>query len=326
MTPDASWTFEPAVLLGVALVGWVYLRRWRLVAAEVGPGRAGRGRAASFLAGLLLVLLALVSPLDRLSDQLFLVHMVQHVLLLDLAPVLMICGLTKLILRPATRRVQRLERALGPLGDPIFAIALYVATVWSWHIPALYDAALEHPAVHVLEHVGYAVAGGLYWWHLLSPIRSRRRLGGMGPALYMAATKLLVGLLGITLIFAPGTLYDFYARQGGFWGLSPHGDQAFAGGIMALEQSLVMGVALAVLFARMLGESEREALRAERAEDRLAASEEGVEDLHDPEDEHRGAEQPVVPADRPLRLPAEAAKQGEDGVGDGEEHEGVGDQ
>ncbi len=266
MTPQASWTFEPGVVVGVAALAWVYLRRWRAVAAEVGPARAGRLRAVSFLAGLLLVLVALISPLDRLSDQLFFIHMGQHVLLLDLVPILLICGLSKIILRPVTRRVQHIERAVGPLGHPIFAIVLYVGVVWSWHIPALYDAALSHSAVHVLEHTTYAAAGGLYWWHLLSPIRSRRRLAGMGPALYMAATKLLVGLLGIVLVFAPGALYPFYAHQGGFWGLSAHTDQALAGATMALEQSLVMGSALAVLFARMLTDSEREAVRAERAD------------------------------------------------------------
>ncbi len=271
MSPAATWTFEPAVLVGVAVAGGAYLRRWRQVAAEVGPARAGRRRAVSFLAGLGGILLALVSPIDRLSDQLFFVHMVQHVLLLDVVPILLIGGLTKLLLRPVTRRLQRIERAAGPVGHPIFAIGLYVAVVWGWHIPGLYDAALRHGAIHVLEHTSYAVAGGLYWWHLLSPIRSRHRLRGMGPALYMAATKLLVGLLGIVLVFAPGTLYPFYAAQGGYWGLSPHADQAVAGGVMALEQSVVMGVALAVLFARMLGDSEREALRADRAEDRAAA-------------------------------------------------------
>ena len=272
MSPAASWTFEPAVLVGVAAAGWLYLRRWRAVAAEVGPRRAGRRRAASFLGGLAGILVALISPLDRLSDQLFFLHMVQHVLLLDVVPILLIGGLTKHLLRPVTRRLQRLERAAGPLGDPIFAIFLYVGTVWSWHVPAMYDAALQHPLVHVVEHTTYAVAGSLYWWHLLSPIRSRRRLQGMGPALYMAATKLLVGLLGITLVFSSGSLYPFYARHAGYWGLSAHADQALAGGVMALEQSLVMGIALAVLFARMLGESEREAQRVERLADRDEAA------------------------------------------------------
>jgi len=266
MSPAVSWTFEPGVLFGVAAAGAIYLRRWRALAAQDGPQIAGRGRATSFVAGLGLVLLALVSPLDRLSDQLFFMHMLQHVILLDLVPILLICGLSKRLLRPATRRLQRLEQALGPLGEPAFAILLYVGAVWSWHVPALYDAALADPAVHIVEHLSYAVAGGLYWWHLLSPIRSRRRLGGLGPAIYMAATKLLVGLLGIVLVFAPDPLYAFYAHQGGFWGLSPRTDQALAGGSMALEQSLVMGIALAVLFARMLRESEREAQRAERRE------------------------------------------------------------
>ena len=93
----------------------------------------------------------------------------------------------------------RLERAAGPLAHPVFAIALYVATMGVWHVPAMYDAALEYPVVHVLEHMSFAIAGGLYWWHLLSPIRARRRLGGMGPVVYMLATKVLVGLLGILL-------------------------------------------------------------------------------------------------------------------------------
>ncbi|MEA2184383.1 MAG: hypothetical protein QOF69_3568, partial [Solirubrobacteraceae bacterium] len=106
--------------------------------------------------------------------------------------------------------------------------------------------------------------GGLYWWHLLSPIRARRRLGGMGPIVYMLATKVLVGLLGILLAFAPDAIYAFYERQPGYWGLSPHDDQAVGGLIMALEQSIVMGIALVFLFVRALGESERDEERAER--------------------------------------------------------------
>ena len=74
----------------------------------------------------------------------------------------------------------------------------------------MYDAALRHSGVHVLEHLTFAAAGLLYWWHLLSPIRSRLRLGGMGPVLYMASTKIAVGLLGIVLAFAPSVIYDAY--------------------------------------------------------------------------------------------------------------------
>jgi cytochrome c oxidase assembly factor CtaG len=157
-----------------------------------------------------------------------------------------------------------LERRVGPLAHPAFAVVLYVAVIWSWHVPALYDLALRHSAVHVLEHVSFLAAGSLYWWHLLSPIRARMRLGGMGPVVYMASTKLFVGALGMGLAFAPSALYPYYVHHAHIWGLSAHDDQSIAGLIMAVEQSLVMGIALVVLFVRALAESEREQLRKER--------------------------------------------------------------
>ena len=107
--------------------------------------------------------------------------MVQHLLLADVVPILFTLALTKWILRPVTRHVHRIERAAGPFGHPAFGVVAYVGAMWLWHVPALYNAALEHGAIHVLEHLSFAAAGLLYWWHLLSPIRSRMRLGGIGP-------------------------------------------------------------------------------------------------------------------------------------------------
>jgi len=255
--PDAAWTFEPGAIVLLLLAGGLYVRRWRAV-------RASPGRLACFLAGLALVAVALLSPVDRLGEQLFLMHMVQHLLLLDLAPLLCLLGLTRVILRPLTRRLMRVEERAGGFAHPAFAIAAYVVVMWAWHVPAFYDAALEQPVVHVLEHLTFAAAGGLYWWHLVSPIRSRRRLGGLGPVAYMASTKVLVGLLGVALGFAPQALYAFSEDQPGFWGLSADEDQAVGGLLMATEQSIVMGVALVVLFVRALAESEREEERRER--------------------------------------------------------------
>ena len=243
------------VLGAAALV--LYVRRWRAVGG-------GAVRLAAFVAGVGLGVLALVSPIDTLGEELFTMHMIQHVVLLDVSTVLVLLGLTRVLLRPVTRRVQRLERAAGPLAHPGFAIALYVAVMWLWHVPVLYDAAVRVPVVHVVEHLSFAAAGLAYWWHLLSPIRGRHRLGGMGPVVYMATTKVLVGLLGVALTFSPGLLYDVYAGGPPVWGLSPETDQAVGGAIMALEQSVIMGVALVWLFVRALGESEREEQRAER--------------------------------------------------------------
>jgi putative membrane protein len=263
---DASWSFEPGVLLVVLVLALAYLRGWRRARAPQAPHPPGYGRLALFAGGLLAIVAALISPIDSISDQLMLMHMVQHILLLDLIPILLILGLTKGLLRPATRRLRAIEDRAGFFGHPAFAVIAYGGFMWLWHIPAMYDLALRHEGIHALEHVCFGVAGGLYWWHVLSPIRGRMRLGGMGPVVYMGSTKLLVGILGIVLAFAPTAIYPFYAHHPHYWGLTAREDQNMAGLLMALEQSIVMGIALVVLFVRMLTESERDAERSERYE------------------------------------------------------------
>jgi putative membrane protein len=259
-----GWTFAPVVLIALAAYVWLYVVRWRQARTEGGARAAPIGRLVLWCTGVLVLFIALISPVDELGEQLATIHMVQHLLIADLAPICLTLGLTKWILRPLTRRIHRLERAAGPFGHPAFGVVAYVMAMWVWHIPAMYDAALRHSMVHVLEHLTFAAAGLLYWWHLLSPIRSRLRLSGLGPVAYMVSTKLIVGFLGILLAFAPTLLFTFYASSGTRWGMSPLTDQHVAGLIMALEQSIVMGIALAYLFVRMLEESEEEDQRAER--------------------------------------------------------------
>jgi cytochrome c oxidase assembly factor CtaG len=269
MKPDLTWSFSPVALAVSLLLLVLYVRRWRAVRTSGSPRAAAEApvwRLCCFVASVLVVLGALVSPVDSLADQLFAAHMVQHMLLLDIAPILGILGFTKVLLRPVTRSVADLERRAGPLAHPAFAVALYVGVIWAWHIPAAYDLAVRHSDIHVLEHLSFLVAGSLYWWHLISPIRARMRLGGMGPIAYMGSSKLLVGALGMALAFAPAALYPYYEHVPRIWGLSPLDDQAVAGLIMAVEQSLVMGIAIVVLFIRALAESEREQQRRERYE------------------------------------------------------------
>jgi putative membrane protein len=259
---NTSLAFAPGpIIICLALTG-LYVVRWRRVRAEGGRG-VSVWRLASWLSGVLAIAVALISPVDNLAEQVFAMHMVQHVLLLDIAPILLILGLTKVLLRPVARTVLDIERALGFIAHPVFAVVAYVAIMWIWHIPALYDLALRHSGIHVLEHTFFLSAGVLYWWHLLSPVRGRH-LRGMGPVVYMLTTKLFVGLLGIFLTFAPDALYAFYEKGGRVWGLSPTSDQALAGAIMAAEQTVIMGIALTYLFVRMLDESERDEERAER--------------------------------------------------------------
>ena len=224
--------FDPGPILLVAVAAALYVRRWRAVArARPGtqpPARRALGARRAALARrvlrgrLLAVVAALISPVDALGEQVLTMHMVQHLLLLDVAPILAHPRPHEGDPAPGdAARPGARARAPARSRHPVFAVVLYVATMWLWHVPALYDAALEHPALHVLEHSASRVAGGLYWWHLLSPIRSRHRLSGMGPVVYMVATKLVVGLLGIVLTFAPDALYDFYETPGAVWGLTP---------------------------------------------------------------------------------------------------------
>jgi putative membrane protein len=262
---DTSWTFAPGVLIALAGYAVIYGLRWRTSRREGGARAAGGWRALAWAGGLACLFVALVSPLDVLGEQMASFHMVQHLLIADLAPILFTLALTKHILRPLTRRIHWLERKAGPFGHPAFGVVAYVGAMWLWHVPLFYDAALNHSGVHVLEHLTFTAAGLLYWWHLLSPIRSRLRLGGMGPVLYMASTKLAVGLLGIVLAFAPNAIYKAYPDVSHL-GLSRLDDLHVAGLIMALEQSIVMGIALVYLFVRMLSEADREDERAERYE------------------------------------------------------------
>ncbi len=259
------------MIVGVGAACIAYGWAWRRARRPGMPHPPGFGRLALFTGSMLTVLIALVSPVDALSDDVMAIHMVQHVLLLDAVPILFILSLTKGLLRPVTRRLTRIEERSGFVGHPVFAVCLYIGLMGLWHVPRMYDLALEHSEIHVLEHVCFLTAGMFYWWHLLSPIRARAALSGMGAIIYMAVTKFFVGMLGIILVFAPHSLYPWYADHAQYWGLTAHADQSLAGAVMALEQSAVMATALVYVIFRMFNDSEKEAQRQERYDDAWAS-------------------------------------------------------
>ncbi len=264
VSPPLIWTFSPSVIVGVGAACVAYIWAWRRARSPGMPHPPGYGRLALFAGSMLCILVALVSPIDALATDLMFVHMIQHVLLLDVMPILLILSLTKGLLRPVMRRLTTVEERAGFIAHPAFAAFLYIAMMGLWHVPRLYDLALAHGDIHVLEHLCFITAGTLYWWHLLSPIRSRMALGGMGPLVYMAVTKFFVGVLGIILAFSTRSLYPWYQDHPHYWGLSARVDQNVAGVLMALEQSVIMGTALVYIVYRMLGDSEKEAQRQER--------------------------------------------------------------
>lgn len=248
------------VAVACALYGW----GWRRARAPGMPHPPGYGRLASFAGSMLCLLAALESPIDSISDSVMAVHMVQHVILIDFVPILFISSLTKGLLRPVTRRLTAIEARAGFLAHPVFGLAMYIGMMGLWHVPRMYDLATAHLGVHILEHTCFLAAGSLYWWHLLTPIRPRMPLGGMGSIVYMAITKFFVGMLGIILVFAPHAIYPWYEHQPHYWGLTAHADQSLAGAVMALEQSVVMATALTYIIYRMFHDSEKQAQRQEQ--------------------------------------------------------------
>lgn len=266
--PDLKWSFDPAILLAMALWTGVYVWRFRAARREARGRGAGLRQAAAFAGFVVVLLIALVSPIDALGeDYLFSIHMVQHIVLGDIAPLLLLLSLSRVIMRPATRRFNVLERRLGRLAHPYTFIAIWFVLLYVWHIPVMYVAAIEHPFVHALEHGCFFVAGCALWWPLIQPVPMRYKLTGIATMGYVLAAKLGLGMLGLYLTWSKSVAYDYYAHVPRIWGLSPIADQNLGGAIMMLEQSLVLVSVFCILFVRMLLQSEEEERRRERLED-----------------------------------------------------------
>ncbi len=250
------WEIAPLPLtLGmVALVlfsqGFVRLRR------RGRTDHASWSRAVLFALGLSLSLLPLVSPIDPIGDRYLLsVHMLEHVLLGDLGPALMVLSvrgplavflLPPFLLRPVARS-SRLRQVTNVILQPRVTLVIWVAVVWTWHIPPVYDFTLVHPNVHGLEHATFALVGVLVWVQLIDPLGHRRMT--IPQRLWFALGIVVAGqILCDTLIFSWHSLYPSYADQPvRVLGIGPLLDQRLAGLVMMIEQTLTMGICALVL-------------------------------------------------------------------------------
>lgn len=269
---DVGWRLDATVLLPLALYAGVYLWRFRAARREAGGRGAGPAQLLAFTAAIAVLVAAVASPLDALGERyLFSAHMAQHILLGDIAPLLVLLALSRVMMRPATRRLVRLERALGRLAHPATGLCLWLGLIYVWHIPALYDAALRNPALHALEHASFLTAGLALWWPLIQPVPMRHRLTGLGSLAYIGLAKAGLAALGLYLVWSSTVAYPFYESVPRIWGLSAIEDQNVGGALMMVEQSLVLVVTFFVLFVRMLSQSEEEERRRERLEEAAAA-------------------------------------------------------
>jgi putative membrane protein len=241
------------------------LKVWRN--AGIGRGILHRELIA-FGCGWLALVIALLSPLDEWSETLFVAHMAQHELLMVVAAPLIALSspLVALLwaLPPAARR-RSVDFVRRPATAALWALLTAPATVWMlhalalwiWHLPALYDAALEHDGIHAIQHLCFFLTAALFWWSL---VRGRYgRLGYGAAVVYLFATALHSGVLGALITFAPVVWYPVYASNSRAWGLTPLEDQQLAGLLMWVPAGLVFAVGGLAFFAAWLRESGRRA-------------------------------------------------------------------
>lgn len=267
-----AWSPEPAVLLGIGLSAWLYARGVGRLWGRAGVGRGvRRWQLGAFAAGLLVLFVALVSPLDALGSALFSAHMVQHEVLILAAAPLLVLGVPLVpflwALPPRWRRrlgrwakARPVRAAWRTLTHPASAWTLHAAALWTWHAPALYQATLRSEAVHVAQHASFLGTALLFWWVLL---HSGRKMGQGVGVLYVFTTAVYGSILGALLTFSPRPWYPAYAGSVEAWGLTLLEDQQLGGLVMWVPAGVVyLGAALA-LFAAWLRSVEDSVRRAE---------------------------------------------------------------
>jgi cytochrome c oxidase assembly factor CtaG len=253
----ATWDLEPTVIAGGVLLLAAYLlcHPWR------------GWRAAAFVAGDLMLVLALISPLDVLADNyLFSAHMVQHLILVLGVPPLLLLGLSQHVAARVVS-VPALGRAERYLSNPIVAWGFFTFTLWVWHLPLLYDATLASESVHVFEHLTFLLSATIFWWLIYSPLE-RLRLGSASAIAYLFTAALSNSLLGILLTFARPGLYAPYLNPVDRYGLAsllrnslaldPATDQQLGGLIMWVVGALVFLAAILGVVSRWQHSAEPE--------------------------------------------------------------------
>jgi putative membrane protein len=251
LSPLTSWSFEPLQLVPLILVTALYARRVSTLRSR--GTRVAGWRVTAFAIGLALLVLALASPISELGEErLFSFHMLQHVLLGDLAPLALLLGVTGPILRPILAYAHRLRA----LAHPLVALPLWAVNLYVWHLPVLYEAAVRHEAVHALEHGCFFAGGTIMWLPVLETLPAPEWFGTGWKFGYIAAVRAVETVLANVFLWAGRPFYRVYEDAPRQWGISPLHDQGLAGTVMMIEGSLVTIAALAWLFLRLAAEGE----------------------------------------------------------------------
>ncbi len=218
-----------------------------------------RWRAVSFVSGALMLAIVQLPPFDTLGDDVLIAHMIQHIIIGDIASLLVVFGLTGPVLQPLLHI--RVTRPLRKLAHPVVALVLWTVDLYIWHLPLLYQLAIRHDLVHAAEHACFFWFGTLLWLGLIGPLPKPRWFASWGRLAYVVGVRLIGGILGNVLIWTQTVVYPVYKGSDGARGLNPLSDQNLAGAAMMVEQMFLTILLLGWLFYRFaLQDEQRQAL------------------------------------------------------------------
>jgi putative membrane protein len=271
-----DWSFEPAVLLPLLAGVYAWIRIVRRIDRRHPANRVPRRRSVAFLGGLAVIAVALMSGIDRYDTSLFSVHMVQHLLLtLAAAPLLVLGAPITTLLRAASPEVRRTailpilhSRVLKALSFPVVSWLLFAGVMWGTHFSPIFNASLEDPLIHDLEHALYLAAGILFWWPAVGLDPSPWRMPHPVRAMYVFLQMPQNTFLAVTILNSPVPLYAHYATLVRPWGPSVLQDQQIAGGVMWLGGDILFLFGLAMILAGWMRLEQREEAAVDRRVDR----------------------------------------------------------
>ncbi len=267
-----GWTFPPLPTLGIAIT--VGLWRWmvRRVDREHPGNPVPVRRSVAFFLGMAALAVALLSGIERYDTTLFSVHMVQHVLLtMVAAPLIALAAPITLLLRVVSPEVRRRwilpvlhSRVVRVLAFPVVAWLVFAGVLWASHFTPLFDAALEDPIVHDLEHALFLAAGLLFWWPAVAADPAPWRMSHPARALYVFLQMPQSTFLAVVILGATTALYPHYATLGRTWPPTPLADQQAAAGIMWLAGDAIFLVAIMAIVWGWMRAERRDAPRNDR--------------------------------------------------------------
>jgi cytochrome c oxidase assembly factor CtaG len=275
-----TWTIDPGLIVVLLAAAWLYAHAFQRAKRNSGHGGPGVGHWLPYACGLVIIAVALMSPLDAIGDHYLLsAHMLQHILLSDVAPALLVLGLrTPILPLGLSRRGLRLIAPGGRAGklialatSPWIALPLWALATCVWAIPSIFDYSAAHPLVHGIEHATLFYTGLAMWWLIIDPLPSARRSPGPRRRADLRVTRGASASVCLPLTWITTTVYPRYVAAPRAYGISAITDQHLAGASMCFLEFLIFGIAMAATFLSFLGRDEQVAAISDRLSGHLPA-------------------------------------------------------